>query len=109
MVRVHHKFVIVDGEDDDPIVFTGSTNFSGTSLHNNDENLLEITKCPRLGKMYFTEFLRFYEHYGARASFAKREAGDKDTFKLTEGNSSSKKYFTAGSPESKARTAIAGT
>jgi hypothetical protein len=51
--------------------------------------------------MYFTEFLRLYEHYGARASFAKREAGDKDTFKLTEDNSWSKKYFTAGSPETK--------
>ena len=56
MVRVHHKFVVVDGEGDNPTVFTGSANFSA-----NDENLLEITDCPRLAKIYFAEFLRLYE------------------------------------------------
>jgi hypothetical protein len=36
MVRVHHKFVIVDGEGTRPVVFTGSPNLSGNSLHKND-------------------------------------------------------------------------
>jgi phosphatidylserine/phosphatidylglycerophosphate/cardiolipin synthase-like enzyme len=109
MVRVHHKFVIVDGESDNPVVFTGSANFSGNSLHKNDENLLEITECPRLGRMYFAEFLRLYEHYRARASFNNRKQGDHNTFKLTADNQWSKKYFVQGSPEAKARTAMAGT
>jgi len=43
MVRVHHKFVVIDGETDKPIVYTGSANFSGNALHHNDENLIEIT------------------------------------------------------------------
>jgi phosphatidylserine/phosphatidylglycerophosphate/cardiolipin synthase-like enzyme len=109
MVRVHHKFVIIDGESDNPVVFTGSANFSGNSLHKNDENLLEITECPRLGRMYFAEFLRLYEHYRARASFNHRQQGNHDTFTLTADNHWSKKYFVQGSPEAKARTAMAGT
>ena len=109
MVRVHHKFVIVDGESNSPFVFTGSANFSGNSLHNNDENLLEITESPRLGRMYFAEFLRLYEHYRARASFNRREQGHPDTFILKHDNSWSKKYFEHGSPEAKSREAMAAT
>jgi phosphatidylserine/phosphatidylglycerophosphate/cardiolipin synthase-like enzyme len=109
MVRVHHKFVVIDGEGDSPVVFTGSANFSGNSLHNNDENLLEITESPRLAQIYFAEFLRLYEHYRARASFNARSHGNTDTFKLTADNAWSKKYFKAGSPEAKARAAMAGT
>jgi phosphatidylserine/phosphatidylglycerophosphate/cardiolipin synthase-like enzyme len=51
MVRIHHKFV-VDAEGDNPIVFTGSANFSGNSLHNNDENQLKISNCPGIAGMY---------------------------------------------------------
>jgi phosphatidylserine/phosphatidylglycerophosphate/cardiolipin synthase-like enzyme len=109
MVRVHHKFVIVDGESDNPVIFTGSANFSGNSLHKNDENLLEVTECPRLGRMYFAEFLRLYEHYRARASFNNRQSGDHNTFALTADNRWNRKYFVPGSPEAKARTAMAGT
>jgi phosphatidylserine/phosphatidylglycerophosphate/cardiolipin synthase-like enzyme len=109
MVRVHHKFVVIDGEGDNPVVFTGSANFSGNSLHKNDENLLEITECPRLAGIYFAEFLRLFEHYRARASFLKRQQGNQNTFKLTADNGWSKKYFLSGSPAEKARIAMAGT
>ncbi len=109
MVRVHHKFVVIDAEGDHPVVFTGSANFSGNSLHNNDENLLEITECPRLAEMYMAEFLRLFEHYRARMAFERRAAGDTETFKLTENNTWSKKYFTSGSPEFKARQAMSGS
>ena len=105
MVRVHHKFVVIDAEGENPIVFTGSANFSGNSLHSNDENLLEITQCPRIAGMYMAEFLRLYEHYRARVKSDK----DPKTFKLTPDSSWSKKYFTPGAPETKARQAMAGT
>jgi phosphatidylserine/phosphatidylglycerophosphate/cardiolipin synthase-like enzyme len=108
MVRVHHKFVVIDAEGDNPIVFTGSANFSGNSLHNNDENLIKITACPRLAGMYMAEFLRLYEHYRARFHFERHQSGQ-TTFQLTTDNSWSKKYFIAESPEQKARTAMAGT
>ena len=108
MVRVHHKFVVIDAEGDNPIVFTGSANFSGNSLHKNDENQLKITNCPRIAGMYMAEFLRLYEHYRARMQFERRKAGNTEVFRLTKDNSWNKKYFKAGSPEMKARTAMAG-
>ena len=111
MVRVHHKFVVIDAEGEAPVVYTGSANFSGNSLHSNDENLLEITECPRLAQMYFAEFLRLYEHYRARAAFKEREeagAGASDTFTLTADSAWARKYFVPGSPDAKAREAMAG-
>jgi hypothetical protein len=66
------------------------------------------TDCPRLARIYLAEFMRLYEHYRARVQFARRQAGE-DTFKLAVDSSWTKKYFTAGSPETKARTAMAGS
>ncbi|HEX3545529.1 MAG TPA: phospholipase D-like domain-containing protein [Mycobacterium sp.] len=109
MVRVHHKFVVIDAEGDNPVVFSGSANFSGNSLHNNDENLIEITQCPRLAGIYMAEFLRLFEHYRARTAFDRRQAGDQTAFTLTADNAWTSKYFKEGSPESKARQAMAGT
>ena len=112
MVRVHHKFVVVDGESTSPTIYTGSANFSGNSLNKNDENLIEITDCPRLARIYFAEFLRLYEHYRARAAFTKRESGDASsakTFILTPDAQWAQKYYKKGSPEYKARTVMAGS
>jgi phosphatidylserine/phosphatidylglycerophosphate/cardiolipin synthase-like enzyme len=112
MVRVHHKFVVIDAEGDNPVVFTGSANFSGNSLHSNDENLLEITGSPRLARIYFAEFLRLYEHYRARDASNRRQgtggaAPDHTKFTLTGDSAWARKYFVAGSPEAKARQAMA--
>ena len=104
MVRVHHKFVVIDAEGQKPVVYTGSANFSGNSLHSNDENLLEITECPRIAGMYMAEFLRLYEHYRARV-----KSEDPKTFKLTPDYAWSRKYFKPGAPETTARQAMAGT
>jgi phosphatidylserine/phosphatidylglycerophosphate/cardiolipin synthase-like enzyme len=104
--------VVIDAEGDAPVVFTGSANFSGNSLHNNDENLLEITQCPRLARLYFAEFMRLFEHYRARDAFAARTGAgggepDRTRFTLTGDNGWARKYFRAGSPEEKARIAMA--
>jgi phosphatidylserine/phosphatidylglycerophosphate/cardiolipin synthase-like enzyme len=107
MVRVHHKFVVIDADGASPIVYTGSANFSNNSLHHNDENLLEITNCPRIARIYFAEFLRLYEHYRARDAYDQHEAGTK-IFTLTSDASWSTKYFAAGSPEMKARLSMTG-
>jgi phosphatidylserine/phosphatidylglycerophosphate/cardiolipin synthase-like enzyme len=108
MVRIHHKFVVIDAEGDNPVVFTGSANFSGNSLHHNDENQLKITNCPRIAKMYMAEFLRLYEHYRARMQYERRKAGNTEVFKLTKDKSWNKKYLTKGTSDEKARVAMAG-
>lgn len=66
-VHIHHKFIVVDGETANPTIFVGSANMSNNSVHNNDENLLEITGSKQLGQAYVAEFLRLYDHYRARA------------------------------------------
>jgi len=98
---------VIDAEGNNPFVFTGSANFSGNSLNKNDENLLEITACPRLAGMYFAEFLRLYEHYRARAAFEKRQSGNQTVFALASNSDWAKKYFEEGTPDYRARIAMA--
>jgi hypothetical protein len=54
--------------------------------------------------MYVAEFLRLYEHYRARI-----KSNDPQTFKLTPDYAWSRKYFAPGTPETRARAAMAGT
>jgi hypothetical protein len=108
-VYIHHKFVVIDGETDNPVVYTGSANMSGASTWNNDENLVEIRDCPRIARIYMAEFLRLYDHYRARIAWERsEEPGHKasDTFKLAPDSSWSKKYYTAGAPEQKSRISM---
>jgi glycogen operon protein len=49
--------LVIDAETDSPTIFSGSANMSGHALYRNDENLLEITECPRLAAIYLAEFL----------------------------------------------------
>lgn len=106
-VWIHHKFVIIDAETAAPVIYTGSANMSQNSLYRNDENLLEITNCPRLAQMYLAEFLRLYEHYRARAIWNRYMKGQVKTYTLKHDSSWAKKYYLAGSPEAKARIALA--
>jgi phosphatidylserine/phosphatidylglycerophosphate/cardiolipin synthase-like enzyme len=108
-VYIHHKFVLVDAETDHPIIFTGSANLSDGSTHGNDENLLEIRRCPRLARMYLAEFLRLYEHYRARAQFNRRPPGHRGTPRLqTETRRWAWKYYQRGSPEYRCRVNMVG-
>src|SRR5262249_52396949 len=66
-VHIHHKFIVIDADTDDPTIYTGSANLSNNSTHKNDENLLEIKGNPQLARTYFAEFMRLYGHYRARA------------------------------------------
>ena len=59
---IHDKFMLVDPLGDDPIVVTGSANFSGPSQHANDENMLVIRGNKRVADIYFGEFMRIFDH-----------------------------------------------
>lgn len=112
-VVIHHKFIVIDAEGENPIVYTGSANMSSNSEHYNDENLLEI-RDRRIAGTYLAEFLRLYEHYRARALAieAKRRGGATHadahpTLSLQPDSRWARKYFVEGSPEAKARIALA--
>jgi phosphatidylserine/phosphatidylglycerophosphate/cardiolipin synthase-like enzyme len=63
---IHNKFMLVDPLGNDPIVVTGSANFSRPSQRINDENMLVIRGDTRVADIYFGEFMRIFEHHYAR-------------------------------------------
>ncbi len=67
VVYVHSKFLLMDPLGDDPIVVTGSANFSKASTNDNDENMLLIRGDQRVADIYFTEFNRLFNHYYFRS------------------------------------------
>ena len=64
---VHSKFLLMDPLGKDPIVVTGSANFSTASTNDNDENMLAIRGNRRVADIYFTEFNRLFYHYYFRS------------------------------------------
>ncbi len=63
---LHHKYLIVDQADttSDPLVLTGSNNWSTSAIVGNDENML-IIHHPAIANQYYQEFWqRFFENGG---------------------------------------------
>ena len=64
---IHSKFLLMDPLGADPVVVTGSANFSRASTTDNDENMLIIRHDRRVADIYFTEFNRLFNHYYFRS------------------------------------------
>ncbi|HVO85218.1 MAG TPA: phospholipase D-like domain-containing protein [Syntrophobacteria bacterium] len=62
-VFIHTKIILVDPLSDNPIVITGSANFSNNSSKNNDENQLFIAGETEVADVYLGEFMRMFDHY----------------------------------------------
>jgi phosphatidylserine/phosphatidylglycerophosphate/cardiolipin synthase-like enzyme len=76
---IHDKFVLIDPLGDDPIVVTGTANFSRPSQNANDENMLVIRGSKRVADIYFGEFMRIFDHLYSRYIVRKlRKAGKND-------------------------------
>lgn len=63
---VHSKVLLIDPLSDDPLVCTGSANFSKNSLTANDENMLLVRGDTRVADIYMTELDRIFRHFYAR-------------------------------------------
>jgi phosphatidylserine/phosphatidylglycerophosphate/cardiolipin synthase-like enzyme len=63
---IHTKFMLIDPLGVDPIIFTGSANFSDASTLRNDENMLVIRGNKRVADIYLGEYMRFWNHYAFR-------------------------------------------
>lgn len=64
---IHTKFLLHDPLSANPIVVTGSANFSDASTKENDENMVIIKDNIRTADIYFTEFNRLFNHYYFRS------------------------------------------
>jgi len=64
---IHSKFLLQDPLGDNPVVISGSANFSDNSTKGNDENMIIVQGNLRVADIYFTEFNRLFNHYYFRA------------------------------------------
>jgi phosphatidylserine/phosphatidylglycerophosphate/cardiolipin synthase-like enzyme len=63
---IHTKYMLIDPLGDEPLVITGSANFSDPSTTNNDENMLLIGGDSRVADLYLSEFIRLFNHFQFR-------------------------------------------
>lgn len=72
---IHTKYMLVDPLSDEPMVITGSANFSKASVDKNDENMLLINRDTRVADIYLGEFMRLYSHHAFREFIARTKPG----------------------------------
>jgi phosphatidylserine/phosphatidylglycerophosphate/cardiolipin synthase-like enzyme len=63
----------------DPLVVSGSANFSRPSQRQNDENMLVIRGDTRVADIYLGEYMRVFDHHYARYLVKKLSAIDPAT------------------------------
>jgi phosphatidylserine/phosphatidylglycerophosphate/cardiolipin synthase-like enzyme len=107
---VHTKFMLVDPFSDDPIVITGSANFSKASTDANHENMLVIGGDTRVADIYIGEFMRQFSTYAFRdaAAAAARSGKSWQPGNLAEDDSWVGDYFKAGTARALRRSYFAG-
>ena len=64
---IHHKFVVVDFNDADPVVFAGSSNLAAGGERLNGDNLLAFYD-RNVATTYAVEAIRLIDHYRFRAA-----------------------------------------
>jgi phosphatidylserine/phosphatidylglycerophosphate/cardiolipin synthase-like enzyme len=67
---IHSKVVVIDPFSADPVVITGSHNFSASASAKNDENFIIIRGDRAVAEAYAVNILGAYQHYRWRASLA---------------------------------------
>ncbi len=72
---VHHKFVVVDFNGENPMVFAGSSNLAAGGEGANGDNLVAITDRSVVIK-YAVEALRLVDHYHFRSAMATSTTDD---------------------------------
>jgi len=60
---IHTKYLLIDPLSEDPLLITGSANFSDASTKENDENMLVIREDTRTADIYLGEFMRLFNHF----------------------------------------------
>lgn len=68
---IHSKVLVIDPFSKDPVVITGSHNFSSSASGKNDENFIIIKGDRELAEAYAVNIMGAYAHYRWRAFLAK--------------------------------------
>lgn len=106
---IHTKYMLIDPLGRDPIVISGSANFSDASTKNNDENMLVVRGDTRVADIYLGEFMRLFNQFYFRDFADKKQAGKSFSGKYldpTDGWCAD--YYKNDSPKQKERIYFAG-
>lgn len=103
---VHAKAIVANFTTDNPVVISGSHNFSVPASNGNDENYLIIRGDTDLADRYGLEILRFYEHY--RFRYYAKLLKLKKVKPLAIDDSWAKAYYTPGHLKESARLRYSG-
>lgn len=97
---IHHKFVVVDFNGDNPVVFTGSSNLASGGEEQNGDNLIAIYN-KEAAAMYAVEAIRLTDHY----HFRSRMMTSKNTkpLVLEKSDKWARPYFDINNPKYKDR------
>lgn len=115
---VHTKYMLIDPLGEDPIVITGSANFSKPSTTDNDENMLVIRGDKGVADVYLTEFMRLFAAFRLRRRVEAKE-GEKAPAPKTVSSARGKiyldpspgwaeEYYAAGTPKEEERLLFSG-
>jgi hypothetical protein len=109
---IHTKYMLIDPLGEEPLVITGSANFSDASTTKNDENMLVISGDKNVADIYLTEFMRLFMHFYFRM-IANRigpasPAFDPDAGYLKDDDSWISPYYETEHPKCKERLYFAG-
>jgi phosphatidylserine/phosphatidylglycerophosphate/cardiolipin synthase-like enzyme len=107
-IHIHSKIFAIDPFGSDPIIVTGSANFSNNSTVVNDSNTLIIRGSTAIADIYACEFMRMFEHYHFRAKQAGKIKAGKP-MALSETDAWSAKFYVKDSKEERDRRLFAGT
>jgi phosphatidylserine/phosphatidylglycerophosphate/cardiolipin synthase-like enzyme len=90
---LHTKYMLIDPLGKNPLVVSGSANFSENSTTENDENMLIIRGDTRVADIYLGEFMRLYRHYAFRDFLNSNPKGGTKLSYLDESDNWWKRYF----------------
>lgn len=102
----HTKFLLIDPLGKDPLVVTGSGNFSDPSVDENDENMLVIQGDQRVADIYLGEFMRIFNHFYFRFLFQKLHSAAEDDKKaafLSPNSTWTARYYNKTTPSYRQR------
>lgn len=104
--KIHHKFVVVDFNGKNPMVFAGSSNLAEGGEQANGDNL--VTFCdPDVAACFAVEAIRLVDHYAFRAAIQKA-SDNKPLCLKTDSDNWWAPYYDADSIKSRERRLFAG-
>jgi hypothetical protein len=102
---IHHKFVVVDFNGDNPAVFAGSSNLAKGGEEDNGDNLLAF-RDPQVACLYAVEAIKLIDHYRFRAAMQEASKAEPLTLKPRSANWAAD-YFDPDHPKCRERKLFA--